>query len=394
VVVAALRRLRSRRIAWLIAAQVVVSAGPATASVPDEDRVDLSVVGGTDEAHAFADALREPLQRLGLVVRTSSPARPDDGGSSSGAPPRARIWIDARPVDQIDIVVALGSSDADTARRSVPRGEPEPVVVDQVAYVVRETIESLLWTSQGTASSSPAPSLATEPADASSPSSLTSQVGAHSDEAGAGGSPLTPVVPGAFGVDVSAFATGRAMAPGADVLGGGVSLDFTFWGHHSHRPRLLIAASYDTPFEVTNPDVTLRVAVWSLRALPTVAILRWGALGLDAGVGAGLEALNAVPAPAQAAGGPPIAIASQSTVFDPVATGQLMVWLRPTGGVGVLLGAYADYDLAPHRYTTVDRFGQSSTVVEPWLLRPAVIAGFCIPLTGTSACARPDLRPR
>jgi hypothetical protein len=350
------------------------------------------VAGDGDEARAFADALREPLQRLGVLVRSSTPASPDDAGASSAKPPRARIWIDARLVDRIDIVITLGSSDAEAARRSVPRGEPEPVVVDQVAYVVRETLESLLWTSQGAAGASTP--LAEEAGDASSPSSLNSQVGVY-DDAGSRTSPLgSTALGGAFGVDVSAFATGRAMAPSADVLGGGVSLDLTFWGRQPHRPSLWIAASYDTPFQATSPDVTLRVAVWSVRALPTIALLRWGVVGLDAGVGAGLEALNAVPGPGQTAGGPPIATASPSTVVDPVATGQLLVWLRPSGGASVLLGAYADYDLAPHRYTTIDRFGQSSTVVEPWALRPAVMAGFCIPLTGTSACARRDLPPQ
>jgi hypothetical protein len=261
-----------------------------------------------------------------------------------------------------------------------------------VAYVVRETLESLLWTSHG-AEVSTAP-LAAKAADASPPSPLNSQVGMY-DDAGVRPPPFgSPPPASAFGVDVSAFATGRAMAPSAEVLGGGVSLDFTFWGGQPHRPRLWIAASYDTPFQSTSPDVTLRVAVWSVRALPTVALLRWGVLGLDAGFGAGLEALNAVTAPGQTAGGPPIATSSPSTVVDPVATGQLLVWLRPTGSASVLLGAYADYDLTPHRYTTIDRFGQSSTVVEPWPLRPAVMAGFCIPLTGTSACARQDLTPR
>ena len=388
---AAFRRLRSLQTAWLIAAHVALYARSAQASLADEDSVDLSVEGGPDEVRALADALREPLRRLGVVVRGSSPSGQDDAGGSSAKPSRARIWIDARPVNRIDIVIALGSSDAEAARRSVPRGEPEAVVVDQVAYVVRETLESLPWTPQGTAGVS-ADLSATEGADASSPSSLSLQVGMH-DDAGAHASPLASAARvGAFGADVSAFATGRAMASGADVLGGGVSLDFTFWGRQPHRPRLWIAASYDTPFQATSPDVTLRVSVWSVRALPTFALLRLGVLGLDAGVGAGLEVLNAFPAPGPSAGGPPIATASPSAVVDPVATGQLMVWLRPTGGVGVLLGAYADYDLAPHRYTTLDRFGQSSTVVEPWLLRPAVIAGFCIPLTGTSACARGDVR--
>jgi hypothetical protein len=380
--VAAFRRLRSLRTAWLIAVQAGLYGGPAEASLSDEERVDLSVGGGSEEARAFADALREPLQRLGIVVRGSSPTSQGDAGASPAKPPRARIWIDARPVDRIDIVIALGSSDVEAARRSVPRGEPEAVVVDQVAYIVRETLESLFWGSQSTAGVSTA-----KDADASSPSTLGSQVGVY-DDAGARASPTGSTAPGgAFGVDVSAFATGRAMAPGAEVLGGGVSLDFSFWGHQPHRPRLWIGASYDTPFQATSPDVTLRVAVWSVRALPTVALLRWGVLGLDAGVGAGLEALNAVPAPGQTAGGPPIATASASNV-DPVATGQVLIWLRPTGGASVLLGAYADYDLTPHRYTTVDRFLQSSTVVEPWQLRPAVMAGFCIPLTGTSACAR------
>lgn len=384
--------LHVSRLALLIAAQLPFPARAATANVLDEDRVELSVAGDADEARAFTDALREPLQHLGVVVRGSSPAIEDDAGAS-GRPPRAHVWIDARPPDRIDIVIALGSNDTPAARRSVPRGEPEPVVVEQVAYVVRETLESLLWTSQSTAGASTSPSQM-EAVDAASPSPITSPVGVYEDAGTVGAQLPAPSPASPFGADFSGFATGRAMGSGADVLGGGVSLDLTFWGHLPHRPRLWIGATYDTPFQGSNPDVTVRVTTWSVRALPTVAILRWGLLGLDAGIGAGIEALNAVPGPGQAVGGPPVATASSSTVFDPVATGQLMVWLRPVGGASVLLGAYADYDLTPHRYTIIDRFNQSTTVIEPWALRPAVMAGFCIPLSGTSACTRRDLRAR
>jgi hypothetical protein len=40
-------------------------------------------------------------------------------------PVRARVTIDARPADRIDILVSVGASaDVRSAARSVPRGDP------------------------------------------------------------------------------------------------------------------------------------------------------------------------------------------------------------------------------------------------------------------------------
>jgi hypothetical protein len=365
-------RFRLRKAQRLLALQAVLWGHIATAAAGD-DRVDLFVDGSQEDVHSFAEALREPLQRLGLTVYPGGTIEGDDAGAPNGSQPRARVWIDLRRADEIELVIVLGSTNAKPARRSVPRGEPGPVVVDQVAYVVRATLESLLSEAQAIVDASPGPMM--NVADADSPSQNAPPRRLASDGRG-------------WGLDVAAFATGRGLAKGASaVLGSGASADLTPWGRQAFRPRLSVAGAFDAPFESTGPVVNLRVSVWSVRAIPLVTLLRWRWLGLDAGIGGGIEGFNAYPAPSPAAPFP-VSPLNVATIVDPVASGQVMLGLSPSGGASILLGGYVDYDLAPLRYVTTDGSGQSTTALDPWRVRPAVFAGLCIPLAGPGACGR------
>jgi hypothetical protein len=386
-------RFRLRRTEQLVALQAVFwahSAVAATATAPaGDDRVDLFVDGSQDDVRAFVEALREPLRQLGLTVYPLGVAERDDAGAQAGSQPRARVWIDARNARDIELVIALGSTNARPARRSVARGEPGPVVVEEVAYVVRATLESLFTEAQASADTSPdAGPVTALPPPPASPTAPTP--GAEED------SPSQNVLPRrlandghGLGLDVAAFATGRGLANGVAVLGSGASVDLVLWGRQTLRPRLSVAASFDAPFESSGPVVNLRVSVWSVRAVPIVTLLRWGWLGLDAGIGGGVEGFNAFPTPSPGAAFS-VTPLNVGTLVDPVVSGQVTLGFSPTGGASVLVGGYVDYDITPRRYVTSDGSGEPSAVLDPWRLRPAVLAGLCIPLAGTGACGRRD----
>jgi hypothetical protein len=393
VLVGTLHRRRLRKAAWLGALQTFLWVQWAAADTSVGDRIDVVVDGSQEDVQALTDALREPLQRLGLTV-SSSGAGEDDAGSRLAAQPRARVWIDARGQDYIEIVVGIGSTDARRARRSVPRTEPGPVVVDQVAYVVRATLESLLSKPQNSVDASPGlPPEATR----LPPAPVVTMALPTGSDAGSAIENVPPrsraIESDALGFDIAAFATGRGFAKGASaVLGSGASVDLSFWGRQLFRPRLSVAASFDGTFESSGPVVNLRVSVWSMRLVPTLALLRWRSLRLDAGIGGGMDGFNASPAPAP--GAPfPVASFNVATFVDPVVSGQVVLWLSPTDTASVLIGGYLDYDVAPPRYVTVDGSGQPTTAWEPWRWRPAVLAGLCIPLAGAGACGRQESRP-
>jgi hypothetical protein len=384
-------RRRFRKAAWLGALQAFLWAQWATADTSVDDRIDVVVDGSQEDVQALTDALRQPLQRLGLTV-SSSGVGADDAGSRFGAQPRARVWIDARSQDYIEIVVGIGSTDARRVRRSVPRTEPGPVVVDEVAYVVRATLESLLSKPQDSVDASPGEvpeATRLPPAPAATMALPTGgDAGSAIENVPPRGGPIES---DAFGFDAAAFATGRWFAKGASAVGSGASMDVSFWGRQLFRPRLSVAASFDGTFESSGPVVNLRVSVWSVRLVPTLALLRWRSFRVDAGLGGGMDGFNASPAPSP--GAPfPVASFNVATVVDPVVSGQVVLWLSPSDSASVLVGGYVDYDVAPPRYVTVDGAGQTTPTLEPWRWRPAVLAGLCIPLAGAGACGRPEKR--
>jgi hypothetical protein len=323
----------------------------------------VTVAAKDEDVEAFVNALREPLEALGLTVHASgagSDARPPPEDISEA---RVRVVVDARPSDHVDILVWVMPQDrTGPVQRRVPRGPSTPVVIEDVAYAVRATVASLL------AEHPPvrvAPTPAPAPAKAPPP-------------------PPERRRPGRFGLDVAGFAGVRGIAASAPpAFGGGAALDFAFWGRQPGRPSLYLGAYFYAPIESSTSEVTLEATVISLRAIPSVEVARVGPLRFAAGAGGGVDVFHAEPQPTETAAA---TLGPETTLVDPVLEAQMLVRII-VGGASLFLGFDLDYDLNPDRYRQFDRSsGTSSSVLTEWSVRPAGMLGVCLPVAGVSAC--------
>lgn len=356
-----------------------------------QDVADVVIAGTDAEASAILAAVRAPLADLGLRVRASRAADlpgPADGPLDLGA--RARVWIDARPVDRVDVVVAVPSGDRPrSVARSVARGDSRSIVAEEVAYVVRATLESLL--------AEPAPAAALPPPSALAPPVAPSQLPSPSP------SPVTPIAPpdvepspqaplpdrptgsaahpnrrSAFGLDAAAFGTARAIGA-APAIGAGGALEAAPWGR-VWRPALWLGGAYNAPFETRSPLVTLQTSLVSLRALADLELLRAGSLRVNAGAGGGIDVFHAVPLPA---GSPFVTLGPTTTRVDPILAGRVLAAVHVEGGPSFLFAVDLDYDAQSHRYQASQAAGGPPTaVLDPWRVRPGGEVGLSIPLFG------------
>jgi hypothetical protein len=321
---------------------------------------EVTVAAKDEDVDRFLEGMREPLEELGLTVRASG-AGEEIRPLQPGAPKtRVRVVVDARPSDHVDVLVWVAPS-VRTApvQRRVPRGSSTAVVIEDVAYAVRATVESLL-----AELTPPAPAGSTSP----------------------GGKEATTIAstrgePAHFGLDVGGFAGVRGVAASAPAFGGGLALDFAFFGRRPGRPGLYLAASVYAPVDTSTTEVTLETMMYSARAISTFEVARLGPLRLAFGAGAGADLLHAQGH----ADATSVVVDSSATLIDPVIEAQLLVRLV-VRGAGLFLGFDLDYDLNPDRFTQLDRSGVSSNVLAEWTVRPAAILGVCLPVAGVSAC--------
>ena len=371
----ALRRL-VRPVAFVAASALAVgSLGPARAEEPASPGVvDVTVAGSDEDMDRLTDTLREPLESLGLRVRVA-PAEPAAGapspaGSGSATEPsRARVWVDARQADIVDVLIQAGSigESAEPIHRTIPRDASPAVVAERVAYSIRASLESLLATPRPTRSPSARP-----------PSALALPAPAPSTP------PARSPPPSGFGLDAAAIGSGRAVASSTLAFGGGVALDVAFWGRLPWHPSVWLAGTLDAPFETTTPEVGLRTTMTSLRAVPSVELPRLGPWRLAVGVGGGVDLFYVATGPTDAS---PITLRPATTYANPLVEAQVLARVRLLSRVGMLLAFSLDYDTGPHHYIEYDRFGVPSPVLAPWTVRPAVLLGVCVLLTGASGCA-------
>jgi hypothetical protein len=329
--------------------------------------VEVAVAGTDDESAELADALRELLARLGLELRAS---RADVAPWASGVPPssaehlRARVFVDERPADRVDVAVSVAHGDAFDAPvgRVVSRGDAPVLVAERVAHVIHATLETLLL----------------PPADARS-----SPAGTGPEQAVVN----PPPAPGSrprLGFDAAAFAGCGAFANGSGpVFGGGASLDIGI-GHVPLRPSLWLAAIIHESFDATGSDLALETNVSSFRAIPTVQLARASALDLGVGAGIGVDIFHTIPRDSRRFS---VELSQPMTLADPVLEVQLLSRVRVGEAARLLVGLDVDYDFGTHRYTSIDRTGNPNPVLLPWTIRPAALLGLCIPLGGASACA-------
>jgi hypothetical protein len=337
--------------------------------------VDTAIAASNSETAALVDAIDDLVGRLGLRVRVERRESPP-AYSSWPDDVVAGVWIDARSPDRIDIrmtSVRPGSSPR-SFERSLPREGSNAVAVEDVAQVVRAALESMR------ASGADAPAAAASASAAPAPSAPDSPaVAVHS-------APLH-VGPRGFGLDAIAFASERAMsARSGPVFGVGAGFDVSL-GHAPWRPGVWLSAAHGSRFDVQSGRVTFDVGASSFRLVPTIEILELEVMQVDVGVGGGLDLFQVAPLvvrDAQAAFG------ETASFADPVATGQLLVRLRLVSHLRMSFGFDVDYDCAPHE-TSVSSGGPRGPhdTFAPWLLRPALALGLCVPLSRGGACMSP-----
>jgi hypothetical protein len=397
------RRLRRTLVwAWSLAlagasaystrAQAGEAAAPADSA---HGFVQLAVAGSDDDAAALVEALRELVGRLGLGLHA---ARADASPWANGAPAtdrdeRARVFIDDRFGDRIEITMSAIRGGAPTAsvKRSVPRSESTAIVVEQVAYAVHSTLESLLTT--GAPPPEPmAPAEPVAPPELNVPPPEPPPV-AVVPSPPVDALPARPVRRSGFGLDVAGFASGRGMASGVGLAGGGgVAVDVTAW-RGQWRPSLWVAASYNATFGVTDPGIVkLATSVTSLRALPSIELFELSFLQVDLGAGGGVDAFYTVPVyETWTAMGPSVRTNGPTTHWDPVLSGQIVARIRVISGARLLVGFDVDDDLRLPSYTaqnaTAGGIYGPGPVFRPAQVRPSAMIGLCVPLVGTAACS-------
>ncbi len=348
-------------------------APAATGDVAGQGYVELRVAADDDSKAALVGTLRELVARLGLELRVS-PTDSSPGGFMGASPrepgERARVSVDETPGDHVTVVLAVvrRGEISPPVERVMSRGESSAILTEQVAHVIHATLESLLATDAPV----PAPSL-------SKPAPPVGPVEHPIDNV-----VVAPVSHRqGFSLDATAFATGRVVSSGSGaVLGGGAALNMTAW-RGIGRPSLWLSGSYNAPFDQPNADVTLQTTVSSFRGVPSMQVLASRILDVDVGVGAGVDVFHAVPSNP----GPNVTVRSSSDLVDPVLTGQIVTRIRVATSARIVVGIDVDYDAGAHRYVTSQAMGGTSSIFQPWQVRPSAMVGLCVPLMGTLGCA-------
>jgi hypothetical protein len=357
-----------------IVAQTLVLSAPSLslAEEPADLLVVVSVSARPDERSAIVEALREPIDSLGLAMRVAhvDDAPPSWGPTAAGT--RARVWIDARPVDHVDIFVwtVRGPPEA-PGHRVIPRSGSSAVIAEEVAFVVRATLESLM----------------SEPPPPPPPPPVAFVAPVPSVDVAPSPPPAPPIGKPSerFGFDISAFATAVGVASSTPAFGGGLGLDVAFPGVRPLRPTLWFGASLNAPVEAMTAEATLETTLYSVRALPELELFEFGRVHLAAGAGIGLDLLRTVPG--QGSMPSTVTLSSATVQADPVVEAQLLFHAPLAHSVGIVLGLDVDYDVTSHHYIETDGSGAMSTVFAPWAVRPSAILGLCLPLAGESGCA-------
>jgi hypothetical protein len=326
------------------------------------------------EAEALAQAFAELGPRMGLRMRV---AREEDAPSSppSSGDVFARVWIDARSGDRVDVRIAPVAGGARPYERWLPRDGSVAVVTDEVAQVVGAALESMVAVeprvtihdgADGSPDVGPAPTNASPAPPSPAP--------AHSGQHG-------------FGLDLAAFGSEEAISAGSGpVFGAGAAVAISA-GRAPWRPSLWISGIYDTRFDVRNGNATFDAGTTSFRLVPSVELLELDVAQVDLGVGGGLDLFRVAPLVVRSS---TAVFDSRSTSADPVLTGQLLIRLRLAPQIALLCGFDLDYDWAPHPTTVAgDRPGARRGEFDPSEFRPSVEFGLCVSLSSGGACSRP-----
>jgi len=335
----------------------IPDGGSGGAAVPRSDArvLDVTVVGGGDDAGPLMETIRELVGRLGFQVHPHFAPVPGD----AGAPADMSVEVDLGSRYEALIAVRSGRTEI---RRTVPRDGSPAVVREVLGEAVRSTVESQLLVDEAR----PAPPAAPPPAYVTT----TPVAPAPAPETGV----RAPESTSGLALDVMTFAGVAPVSSDAPVvprIGGGLAAASRTW----RRPSLAVTGAYQVPFDAESAEAKASVTIVSVRGVASLELWRTTAFALDAGVGGGVDVVEVNPAQRTQ-------ISTDSrTEVDAVVTGLLTGYLSLAPGLALTLIAGVEWDVAPHEY--VSNVRQQLEVLKPWPVRPLVLAGFTFTALGS-----------
>lgn len=321
--------------------------------------VELLVSGPGDDARALQTSLRELLNRLALDLRVIQVETPDAAlalrGPSSDV--IARFAVDLRAADSVTVSMFDGSSRW-RAPRTVTREGSRALQIEQTAYIIHVATESVL-ASAADASAGAGPAAVAPPAEPTA------------------NAPAAAVPAAIWSVNLATYALAGAMAQDTGaVFGGGVGGELA--SSQRWMPQLWALGAYHLPFGKDALPVELHAAVWSLRLVPTIALVETTRFALSVGMGGGLDAFALSPGASSSFA----RVDARRTDVSPVAQGFAMMRLWIKNGSSVFLAGDLDYDFKPRAYVmTTNR--ETTDLIRARRLRPSVLLGFTINLFQT-----------
>jgi hypothetical protein len=303
----------------------------------------LVFTGGEAERAELEASLRELLGRVGVELRADGPG--------AGAAPFAVINADWSAPEECEITVADSGQRVVLIRRLLRTSSPT-VVIEAAAHIIQSVVEELVH----------------------APRPVVRQV-LHSVEPPIMVLPREPGPPAAqsgLGLELGGLVGVRVLGGGGPVaMEGGLAVTLRLY-RGSWRPALWLSGVYEPPFVVSSSWAQLQVQTLSLRAVPTLDVVRGATWRLDAGVGAGanlfFNSTQSTALPSSRVGRPGVDV-------SPVFTGLVAWHLGVSRSVECLLAFTLDIDLAPRRFV-VEVEGVHDVVFAPARLRPALLLGF------------------
>lgn len=397
-------RLRGRRAVQVSALALATAAAFVSATLPFEPRanaqsgtaavgsrrvVEVEVAGAGGESAELDDTIRELLGRLTLVTESRIVSSLDVESSSFRSTARpsllARVGIDMRSRDVVQVAVVDGRTGNITMRRSLKREGSPAVIREEIAHVVQAALDPLILAERDrieSASPPPPPPPAPIPvaeAPAPAPAPPTEAPPARDVVATPASSSASSI-----GLDLSAFAGAGTWASGAGVVpraGGGVALA----SRRGLRPAVALSGHYVFPFDTGDPIASAHVTAGSIRALGGIEIYGTTSFALDVAAGGGVDIVGVEP---RTNALPEDRLGASTTRVHPIGSAAVTGHLPLGTEVALSLLVGLDVDLASRQWV-VETGGGRSDVFAPSRLRPVALLGFTF-----GAAGEPRFAPR
>jgi hypothetical protein len=325
----------------------------------------LSVAAPATEAAQLEAVARELLERLEMRVEMRRVERIDVAEIRQALGPEqayfARVWIAFAPSGRARLYVEHGESDRVLVREVGGEVNNPELVREELGHILQTAIEGL---KAGEAIGAPRrDALKDEPGSPAPPAAAPPASSAESERQVRSSWPRQPLL---FSPRYELGWLGDR-AHVQDGPGAAFQAAFPF--------GFELAGYYRRPLEVSSAGVGARLQTVSLRALAMLDVWRGPRSGvrLGGGIGADLVRVSAFAEP-----GTDVRLAPSSWRKLALARLQANYAHRLASFFDLELGLGADVDLSDTRYV-VQRAGGSSSVLEPWRVRPFIAVGARVP---------------